>query len=1567
MKLNWSAGTLVKALTALMLVSSLITSTEEAAAPSEPTEALGCSLHHGQSGDTSLPCTAPTDALPPRLNDLLKSAKVPSEFRAAAAARDLGPISPAIMGDVPVLVLLHMSAYFLSTSAPRALSAIIRRHPDDVVVARAVLSALDLVDNEKRTRFIRELGMTSRMSAEVQTAIAGAAVRWWGPELDQHSLDLATVGTPLLAALPPGYLAELDEEHTAKMLMRLRNYPWDAPDDPSWSRTQPPETKRVWMTMFKKDSRSGNGQLIKEETEGLKMLWAGATPDEIADLQFKESDRPHLTRLTVSKLQTRAFLAKLYPKTALSSLEMNELFTWMLDLSPAGLQRFLANDTDFSNLPAADSSRASLPTLKQVLEQVVASLTMQGRVEDPTAPGKWGRAIKDVGRLAYLVRAERLANYSEYQLPIDVMTAVDTYKLSALQARLLTKNGKFLDLQRPLKDLEGLHGLTLALPTGRLASLRTSTMSNDVMNHLLESLPATHPGRSSVLFNKMRASLTEPKVLEAVLRNPSPEQYWSLVSSREVAEERASLERAFSRTKSPAARSRNPFNLGDWLNEHLNKKDGIEEHLRFVPQDTLSALLGSARRDLASNSSSGLRKVVWNTDTLMAPDRPLVRGALLGLSCADVVAMELVDLPVIVAAFNRRLKEAGLGFPKRLHHCMQRAMEDYLAVKKRIRQYNPDVALLEALEPSDIEAFGGFLLSALRPVHIQQSPYAKLILATIGSQSPQELVSAVPNLEHLRELALQLVDLYRSKRSLGPRCLFALGSLHMFLPPDVITAIEPEAWRLFVEAAASRPQSLTVCGGSEQRDAWHRLTVRAFGSPSQWSAGVVAALGDVLAVLPADVLSTVRTHSWRDAADTLAERSVYHRLTGVAGSDQPQPFALVCRSLLGSHPEEQSSYYWSVRLTARFYLRAAQWLLDTVENAEQLVRRLQPRSSRARVPPQHHRQATTVATTTEEVTTTSAPSTTTPSTTTEDLFGDFEAFLASKPSWLVEATATTPASTTVTTPLPPPMEPPKTVIVQKDDTASLATSAAEDTTTASPSTEGSTTLTTASMLESWVESSPTPPDQSTLPSSTSAATSPLTERTSEKGNGTSAPVSFDTLPTLLSSTMGAVYPNESKPGAQLNLSSTTTKYSVDLDPSSATTSTSVDLADKQTAADNSSSGALAAGEQKGLKDLQAAAETVNAGGGVDRNMVRRRRSDPAEDEMEHQVSRDVQLQVTCDALRVLGPASSLALVSSDPEHMLDAEVSDCVEELGALRLGASIARDFWTKIPAGQRQDLFGDMGRLVTAMSVEEVPQLNLSFAHENVIDTLSVIGSHVTDPVVLDAVAAQLELQNPQIQSVAGAAGATGGDVDPDSLLVSLGPLVCSLRVDLQRLLLLRRGALQHAARNLQGVGAHCNVTCLAELAKAAAADTALGHPASWTAEDVRDLGVIAAGLSLEQLQQLQRPLDNVEQPLSGLTASALNCMTPEQVQALGDHLGVLSPVAAAAVTPLQLQSLTTTQEKALVRVRDLVFSRHLGAMSVDELNPVPGAAPALRAPAAPALLAIAVLLASFFSRLA
>lgn len=1491
------------------LAPFLVVNTEEAAAPAQQAGAAPDPFTQPKSGEeTRQPRGAGQDALPDRLDQLLS--RTHEDFRKAAEKSDFSTVGPDIMSEVPTLVLVHMSAYFLSTGTPRALSAIVRRHPSDVVVASAVVTALDLADNVRRTQFIAELGLKSGLSVEVQAVIAEASVRWWGKDMSKYTTDLARVGSPLLAVLPPGYLAELSPERAANMLLALRNHPWEEPNDPQWSR-QPPETRRVWMELFKKDADSGKAQLITAESDGLKMLWAGATPDEINDLQYRDEDRGVLTRLSqLTKLQVRGFLSKLFPKPSLTSVELNDLFDWVLYLSPTELQRFAANDTDFSNLPAADTSRASLPTLKQVLEQVVASDMIQDRIQNSHDPGSWGRHLKDVGRLAYLIRADHLKRYSQERLPWDVLSAVDTYKLSALQARYLTNNGQFLDLTRPLKELETFHGLTRAIPTTRLAALKMSTVNGGVMNHLLESMPATHVGRSAVLFNKLRTSMSEAKVLEAVLRNPEPGQYLSLVSARELGADRAALEKAFTLIKSPKARAF--MSLGDFINANLNRKDGIEERLNAVPLGTLSAVLGSARRELAA---SGGERLVWTSDTLLSADRPLVRGALLGLSCPDVVAMDLVDLPVVLDAFNHRLREAGLGFPKRLHHCVQRALEDYLDVKWRIRQLKYPTPLIAALEPSDIQAFGGYVLATLKPNHIQQSAHAELILTTIGAMSPQELLSAVPRLELLEGLALQLVDLHRARRSVGARCLFALGNLHMFLPPDVVTAIEPAAWKLFVEASAGRPKSLAVCANSEQRDAWHRLAIKTFGAPTQWSPGVVAALGDLLAAMPVDVLSSVRMASWRDAADTLAERTLYHLPTHVTGSDHPLAFVEVCRALL--YPEEQPPYYWAVRALERFYLRAASGLLDSVEYADKLVRRLKQRSARLHPSLQPRNAAvssTTTTTTTPSTTTVEAlaeePSTetsTTTTTTTENPFGgwgndeDFDSFLVSSPGWLEDMLTTTTQSTTLPT-LPTEVAPaPKTVIVHDDETA------------LSSSEEAATTLTPASPVGQEESSSPVPTESILVPVDESQpevaldAASPTSSSTAAPRTTTSDDMhSADTLPSLIA-------PNK----ATANLS------------------VAVDGADKP---------------HSGFSPAEEA------------NLVRRRRgAGDFSDEMEHQIGRDVQLQVTCDAVRTLGAASSLALVLGDPEHMLDAEVLDCIEDLGRLRLGSKLTRNLWSKIPESVRTERVADMGRLVMGMSVSEVPQLNLNLSHDRALDTLSLIGQHIMDPKVLDAVAQHLESQNPGLRAVAGAAEPSVPDVDPDSLLVALGPVLCSLSLDLQRTLLSRRGALLHAARSLQGVRLLCNNTCLGELARAAVSDAALGPASTWSAEDVNDMGVIIAGLDISQLQQLHRPVTDVEQPVSGITAAAVACMLPEQIMALGDHLAMLSPVAASAVTPVHLHLLPTRHEAYLVRIRNLIFTRQLGRPEHGDWNaggPSPSSATGSSASAASVALTAALL---------
>lgn len=69
----------------------------------------------------------------------------------------------------------------------------------------------------------------------------------------------------------------------------------------------------------------------------------------------------------------------------------------------------------------------------------------------------------------------------------------------------------------------------------------------------------------------------------------------------------------------------------------------------------------------------------------------------------------------------------------------------------------------------------GYVVATLMPLHIHHSPHSLLILSTIGSLSPRELLPALRNqdaaekqnrpLEYATEYALMVVDLFAAVRT----------------------------------------------------------------------------------------------------------------------------------------------------------------------------------------------------------------------------------------------------------------------------------------------------------------------------------------------------------------------------------------------------------------------------------------------------------------------------------------------------------------------------------------------------------------------------------------------------------------------------------------------------------------------------------------------------------------------------------------------------------------------------------------------------------------------------------
>uniref|UniRef100_A0A8C0PYX5 Otoancorin n=1 Tax=Canis lupus familiaris TaxID=9615 RepID=A0A8C0PYX5_CANLF len=107
-------------------------------------------------------------------------------------------------------------------------------------------------------------------------------------------------------------------------------------------------------------------------------------------------------------------------------------------------------------------------------------------------------------------------------------------------------------------------------------------------------------------------------------------------------------------------------------------------------------------------------------------------------------------------------------------------------------------------------------------------------------------------------------------------------------------------------------------------------------------------------------------------------------------------------------------------------------------------------------------------------------------------------------------------------------------------------------------------------------------------------------------------------------------------------------------------------------------------------------------------------------------------------------------------------------------------------------------------------------------------------------------------------------------------------------------------------------CSIHILAEFKRKA--EAVFGHPTKWSSSVLQELGTIAAGLTKEELQMLDKDLMPYFQP------SAIKCLPDEIFKELSaEQIAWLGPENAAAVTPGQRRQLSLVQLQSLRRALD------------------------------------------------
>ncbi|XP_047570614.1 otoancorin [Lutra lutra] len=123
-------------------------------------------------------------------------------------------------------------------------------------------------------------------------------------------------------------------------------------------------------------------------------------------------------------------------------------------------------------------------------------------------------------------------------------------------------------------------------------------------------------------------------------------------------------------------------------------------------------------------------------------------------------------------------------------------------------------------------------------------------------------------------------------------------------------------------------------------------------------------------------------------------------------------------------------------------------------------------------------------------------------------------------------------------------------------------------------------------------------------------------------------------------------------------------------------------------------------------------------------------------------------------------------------------------------------------------------------------------------------------------------------------------------------------------------------------------CSTHVLAEFKKKA--EVVFGDPTEWSSSVLQELGTMAAGLTKEELQMLDKDLMPYFQP------SAIKCLPDEIFKELSaEQIAALGPENAAAVTPAQRRRLSMLQLQSLQRALD-------GANTRTWLDTPPSASP-------------------------
>ncbi|XP_004442765.1 PREDICTED: otoancorin [Ceratotherium simum simum] len=230
-------------------------------------------------------------------------------------------------------------------------------------------------------------------------------------------------------------------------------------------------------------------------------------------------------------------------------------------------------------------------------------------------------------------------------------------------------------------------------------------------------------------------------------------------------------------------------------------------------------------------------------------------------------------------------------------------------------------------------------------------------------------------------------------------------------------------------------------------------------------------------------------------------------------------------------------------------------------------------------------------------------------------------------------------------------------------------------------------------------------------------------------------------------------------------------------------------------------------------------------------------------------------------------------------------------------------------MPSYWREQHIVSLGRIALALNESELEQLDLSS-----IDTVASLSQQTewTPGQAKAILQGFLEDSGYRIQDL------------KSFHLVGLGATLCA--VNITEISLIKISEFRVVVARIGTL--LCSIQVLAEFKRKA--EVVFGNPTEWSSSVLQELGTIAAGLTKEELQMLDKDLMPYFQP------SAIKCLPDEIFKELSaEQIAALGPENAAAVTPAQRRQLSMLQLQSLQRALD-------GAKTRSWLDASPSARP-------------------------